>query len=170
MKTFLKGKNILVTGATGSFGKFFVKEIVRNFKDINRLVIFSRDELKQSQMAEELNKEGKSKKNYLRFFLGDIREKSRLIRAFEDIDIVIHAAALKQVPAAEYNPFEFIKTNIFGAENIIQAAFHAKVKNIISITIDYLMKNILNRDPYERFTIDQIYSYITKNKINFIIN
>ena len=136
MKTFLKNKKILLTGGTGSFGRYFVNKILSEYKDIAKLVIFSRDELKQSQMIEEISKQKNKNLNSLRFFLGDVRDKDRLKRAFQDIDIVIHAAALKQVPAAEYNPFEFIKTNIVGAENIIEAALESKIKNVISLSTD----------------------------------
>ena len=132
MKTFLKGKNILITGGTGSFGSSFVKKILTDYSDVGRLVIFSRDELKQSQMMEEIYKIKKSKRRFVRFFLGDVRDKDRLKTAFNNIDIVVHAAALKQVPAAEYNPFEFIKTNIIGSENIIEAALQSEIKNIIA--------------------------------------
>ena len=104
-------KSILITGGTGSFGQEFVKTILRDFKP-SRVVVFSRDELKQYEMAQKYNAP------CLRYFLGDVRELSRLMQATEGIDTVIHAAALKQVPAAEYNPFECIKTNIFGAENV----------------------------------------------------
>ena len=136
MKTFLNGKNILVTGGTGSFGNSFIKRIITDYSDVGRLVIFSRDELKQYQMMEELNKIKKSKINFVRFFLGDVRDKDRLKTAFNNIDIVVHAAALKQVPAAEYNPFEFIKTNIIGAENIIEAALESNIKNVIALSTD----------------------------------
>ena len=136
MKTFLKGKNILVTGGTGSFGSSFVKRILADYSDVGRLVIFSRDELKQSEMMEEIYKTEKSKRRFVRFFLGDVRDKDRLKTAFDNIDIIVHAAALKQVPAAEYNPFEFIKTNIIGAENVIEAAIQSKVNNVIALSTD----------------------------------
>ena len=118
----LNKKNILITGGTGSFGKACVKYILKNYKP-NKLVVFSRDELKQFEMTEELQT-AKNHNSCLRFFLGDVRDKDRLDMAFKDIDYVIHAAALKQVPAAEYNPMEFVKTNIIGAENIIFAAIN----------------------------------------------
>ena len=112
----LKDRSILITGGTGSFGKAFVRRVLRDEPQIRRLVVFSRDELKQFEMEQEF-----STSDYpgLRYFIGDVREEPRLRRALEGIDTVIHAAALKQVPAAEYNPFEFIKTNIIGAENLI---------------------------------------------------
>ena len=113
-------KNILITGGTGSFGKNFVNKILSQHKP-NKIIVYSRDELKQYQMMEDFKK---SFKNYklLRFFIGDVRDYDRLSLALQDVDFVVHAAALKQVPAAEYNPTEFIKTNIFGAENVIKAA------------------------------------------------
>ncbi len=128
-----KHSKILITGGTGSFGKEFVKVILEKWPDINRLVIFSRDELKQFEMSQTFNE-----KKYpgIRYFLGDIRDKNRLKRALDNIDIVIHAAALKQVPTAEYNPFEFVKTNIIGAENIIDASLSSNVKKIIALSTD----------------------------------
>ncbi|MEN0057469.1 MAG: UDP-N-acetylglucosamine 4,6-dehydratase (inverting) [Bdellovibrio sp.] len=128
-----KGKSILVTGGTGSFGKRFVKILLEKHPEIRRLIIFSRDELKQFEMAQEFPE---NKWPQLRFFLGDVRDLPRLTRAFEDVDYVIHAAALKQVPAAEYNPSEFIRTNINGAENIINAALANKVTKVIALSTD----------------------------------
>ena len=110
--SILDGKSVLVTGATGSFGKRFIKHVIEKH-DPARLVIFSRDELKQFEMQQWL----KSPK--LRYFLGDVRDKERLYRAFDGIQVVIHAAAMKQVPASEYNPMEAVKTNDIGAENVI---------------------------------------------------
>lgn len=129
----LNNKTILITGGTGSFGKFFVKRILKKYKNIKKLIIFSRDELKQQEMSQELNER---KYKCLRFFLGDVRDKERLLRAFNNVDIVIHAAALKQVPTAEYNPIEFIKTNILGAQNIIESAIEKKVKKVIALSTD----------------------------------
>ena len=111
-------KNILITGGTGSFGNQFVKRISEKFKP-KRLIIYSRDEYKQHEMQKKFNPK---KYPYLRFFLGDVRDLSRLEMAFRNVDYVIHAAALKHVPIAEYNPMEFIKTNIGGAENVIKAS------------------------------------------------
>jgi UDP-N-acetylglucosamine 4,6-dehydratase/5-epimerase len=132
-KTMLNNKTILVTGATGSFGTAFIKTILKKYPKIKKLVIFSRDELKQFELQRSLNPE---KINCLRYFLGDIRDKDRLMLAFRGIDIVIHAAALKQVPASEYNPFEFIKTNIIGAQNILEAALYNNVKKIVALSTD----------------------------------
>jgi len=129
----LNHKSILVTGGTGSFGKKFVETIIHKFFKIKRLVIFSRDELKQFDMAQELPV---NKYPFLRYFIGDVRDKERLLRALNAIDIVVHAAALKQVPAAEYNPMEFIKTNIIGAENVINAAIDCGVKQVVALSTD----------------------------------
>ncbi len=126
----LNGKRILITGGTGSFGKSFAHYIFENFKP-KTVVILSRDELKQFQMQKEF-----AKYKNIRFFLGDIRDEERLERAFEDVDIIIHAAALKQVPALEYNPFEAVKTNIIGTQNVIRAALNKKVKKVLFISTD----------------------------------
>ena len=129
----LNGKSILITGGTGSFGKAFTKQILKQFPKIKRLVIFSRDELKQFEMEKEFPIK---KYKALRYFIGDVRDLSRLIRAFQGIDIVIHAAALKQVPTAEYNPMEYIKTNVVGAQNIIEASIEKKIKKVIALSSD----------------------------------
>ena len=125
--------SILLTGGTGSFGKAFLKRILSGDYDVSRLVVFSRDELKQWEL-EQLYPE--SKYPQLRFFLGDIRDRERLNRALRGIDSVIHAAALKQVPKAEYNPMEFIKTNVIGSENIVQAAIDSHVKRVVALSTD----------------------------------
>jgi UDP-N-acetylglucosamine 4,6-dehydratase (inverting) len=129
----LNGKSILVTGGTGSFGQKFVSEVLHKFPGIHRLVVFSRDELKQYDMSQRFPK---SKYDCIRYFIGDVRDPNRLTRAFEEIDVVVHAAALKQVPAAEYNPFEFINTNIIGAENVINAALDKNVETVIALSTD----------------------------------
>lgn len=127
----LNGKTILITGGTGSFGKQCCREILQRF-DPEKVIIFSRDELKQSEMAADPTfSSGK-----FRFFLGDVRDKPRLERAMHDVDYVIHAAALKQVPAAEYNPHEFIKTNINGAMNVVDAAIATGVRRVIALSTD----------------------------------
>lgn len=126
-------KKILITGGTGSFGQAFVAELLRSFPKIQRLVVFSRDELKQFEMAQKFYE---SKHKNLRFFIGDVRDRNRLRRALEGIDTVVHAAALKQVPAAEYNPMEFIHTNVLGAENLIEACVDAGVKKVVSLSTD----------------------------------
>lgn len=126
-------KSILITGGTGSFGKAFVRTVLQRHPDIRRLVVFSRDELKQFEMAQVF-----SEKKYpgLRYFIGDVRDESRLRRALEGIDIVVHAAALKQVPAAEYNPFECIKTNVLGAQNLIEACLSNGVQRVVALSTD----------------------------------
>lgn len=129
----LNGKSILITGGTGSFGKKFVQIILEKYPDVERIVIFSRDEYKQFEMS-NLPQFKNNKK--LRFFIGDVRDKERLHRAFEGIDTVIHAAALKQVPSCEYNPFEAVKTNILGAQNVIEVAIDKNVKKVIALSTD----------------------------------
>jgi UDP-N-acetylglucosamine 4,6-dehydratase/5-epimerase len=131
--TFLKNKSILVTGGTGSFGKKFIEYILKADPGIKRLVIFSRDELKQYEMSLLFPK---SKYPGIRYFLGDVRDKDRLKRACEGIDIIVHAAALKQVPAAEYNPTECIRTNVGGAENVIEAALSNNVSAVVALSTD----------------------------------
>ena len=128
----LNNKNILVTGGTGSFGKKFIQIVLENYEP-EKLIIFSRDELKQFEMSQKWNTK---KYPCIRYFLGDVRDKDRLTRAFNGVDYVIHAAALKQVPAAEYNPAEFIKTNILGAMNVIDAAIYNNVKKVIALSTD----------------------------------
>ena len=125
-------KSILISGGTGSFGSSMIKFILSNFKP-KRLICFSRDELKQFNLSKELNEK---KNSCLRFFIGDVRDFDRLNLAMKNVDYVIHAAALKHVPAAEYNPFECIKTNINGTENIVRAAIENKVKKIITLSTD----------------------------------
>ncbi|MFD0763850.1 UDP-N-acetylglucosamine 4,6-dehydratase (inverting) [Mucilaginibacter lutimaris] len=129
----LKGKSILVTGGTGSFGKKFIETVLNNYPEVKRVIVYSRDELKQFEMAQQFSPE---KYSALRYFIGDVRDKERLKRACENVDIIIHAAALKQVPAAEYNPMECIKTNIFGAENVIDAAFDSGVTDVVALSTD----------------------------------
>ena len=128
----LKNKTILVTGGTGSFGSSFIKHILNTKYKVKKIIIFSRDELKQFQLKSKLN----DKKNILRFFLGDVRDKERLTFALKDVDIVVHAAALKQVPAAEYNPIEFVKTNVIGSQNVIEASIDAEVEKVIALSTD----------------------------------
>lgn len=126
------GKTLLVTGGTGSFGKMCISIILKAYKP-KRLIVFSRDELKQFEMAQTFSPE---KYDCMRYFIGDVRDKERLYRAFRGVDYVIHAAALKQVPAAEYNPTECIRTNIVGAENIINAAADLGVKKVVALSTD----------------------------------
>ena len=125
----LNDKVIVVTGGTGSFGRKFTEVVLRDFRP-QKLIIFSRDELKQHEMHQEYG--GAS----MRYFVGDVRDLERLKRAFQGVDIVVHAAALKQVPACEYNPFEAVKTNVFGAQNVIDAAIDCGVKKVVTISTD----------------------------------
>ena len=129
----LNGKNVIITGGTGSFGKKFTELILKHSPNVNKLVIFSRDEQKHFQMAQEFPE---SKYSAMRYFIGDVRDKSRLKRAFEGIDIVIHAAAMKHVHLAEYNPMECVNTNINGAENVIDAAFESGVSEVVALSTD----------------------------------
>lgn len=122
-------KSILITGGTGSFGKQYVKTLLQRYKP-RKLIVFSRDELKQFEMAQEFPE------RCMRYFIGDVRDRDRLVQAMSGVDYVIHAAALKQVPAAEYNPMECIKTNIHGAENVIQAALANDVEKVIALSTD----------------------------------
>ena len=126
-------KRLLITGGTGTFGKGFVGKIFEVLPHLERLVVFSRDELKQFEMAQVY---GGERYPQLRYFIGDVRDKDRLRRALEDIDTVVHAAALKQVPAAEYNPFECIKTNILGAQNLIEACLDTGVQRVVALSTD----------------------------------
>ena len=132
-KNYFKEKTILITGGTGSFGQAFINYILKNNLNFKKIVVFSRDELKQFEMKKFFDQKNFSN---IRFFLGDIRDKNRLKLAFKDIDIVVHAAALKQVPAAEYNPFEFIKTNVLGSQNIVEACLDSKIKNVVALSTD----------------------------------
>ncbi len=128
-----KEKSLLITGGTGSLGKALTKHILTNHPEIKRLVIYSRDEQKQFQMAQEFPL---GKHPQIRFFIGDVRDKERLIRAFQGVDYVIHAAAMKHVHIAEYNPDECIKTNIGGAENVVDACFKTKVERVVALSTD----------------------------------
>ena len=129
----LNNKSVLITGGTGSFGKKFVKTILEKYPNVKRLVVFSRDELKQFEMSQFFSE---AKYPQIRYFIGDVRDASRLKRALEGIDVIIHAAALKQVPTAEYNPDECIKTNIGGAQNVIDGALYANVKIVVALSTD----------------------------------
>lgn len=129
----LDNKSILITGGTGSFGKAFVKTVLERHPGVRRVVVFSRDELKQYEMAQMF-----PERQYpcMRYFIGDVRDAQRMQRALEGVDIVVHAAALKQVPAAEYNPFECIKTNVLGAQNVIDACLDQGVKRVVALSTD----------------------------------
>lgn len=124
----IENKTILVTGGTGSFGKKFIMTALK--QNVKKVIVFSRDELKQYEMSQEIRDER------VRFFIGDVRDRERLYRAFDGVDIIIHAAALKQVPACEYNPFEAIKTNVLGAQNIVEAAIDKEVEQVVALSTD----------------------------------
>ena len=126
-------KTILITGGTGSFGKGFLNFFIKNKIKVKKLIIFSRDELKQYEMSKEFSE---SRYPFIRYFLGDVRDKERLNTAFSGVDYVVHAAALKQVEAGEYNPIEFIKTNINGVSNIIETSMNNKVKKVLCLSTD----------------------------------
>jgi UDP-N-acetylglucosamine 4,6-dehydratase len=127
--SYLKGKSVLITGGTGSFGKAFVSKVLKD-DEVDKLVVFSRDELKQFEMAEQIN----SPK--VRYFLGDVRDYQRLLQATNGIDIIVHAAAMKQIPASEYNPMEAIKTNVIGAENIVNASIENGIQRVVALSSD----------------------------------
>ncbi len=130
----LNDKTILITGGTGSFGKKFIKTALNKYPKVKKIIVYSRDEFKQFEMANM--PEFKPFEKQLRFFIGDVRDKERMMRAFDGVDIAIHAAALKQVPACEYNPFEAIKTNIHGAQNVIECAIDKGVKKVVALSTD----------------------------------
>lgn len=153
------GKSILITGGTGSLGKALTKHIIENFKYIKRLVIFSRDEQKQFQMAQEFPE---SKYPFLRYFIGDVRDKDRLIRAFKGIDFVIHAAAMKHVHIAEYNPDECVKTNINGAQNVIAASIESGVSSVVALSTDKACSPI-NLYGATKLTSDKL--FVSANQI-----
>ena len=165
----LKNKNILITGGTGSFGYEFITKVIREFKNIRRLVIFSRDEFKQYEMSKIFPVK---KYPFLRYFLGDVRDLSRLKFALEGIDFVIHAAALKHVPAAEKDPFEFIKTNVLGAQNLIEASIEKNVKKVIALSTDKAVSPI-NLYGATKLCSDKLFvaanNIIGKKKVNFSI-
>ena len=134
MSDNFKNKTVLITGATGSFGKFFLKEIInKHFKEINKIIVFSRDELKQLDLRNEFNNK---ENNKILFRIGDIRDYDRVKEVTKDVNLIVHAAALKQVPASEFNPSEFIKTNIIGSENIIKASIENLVQKVVALSTD----------------------------------
>ena len=165
-----KNKTLLITGGTGSFGHAFLNEALNKKYNFKKLIIYSRDELKQSMMQE--NASFKKKLSKLRFFIGDIRDEKRLKLALQDVDYVIHAAALKQVPTAEYNPFEVIKTNIIGAQNLINAALETNVRKIVALSTDKASSPI-NLYGATKLCSDKLFvsanSYAGKKKINFSV-
>ena len=130
---FFKNKNLLITGGTGSFGKAFISYMLKNKVPLKRIIVYSRDELKQFEMSKIYDDK---KYENIRYFIGDVRDKDRLKLALNNVDIVVHAAALKHVPIAEYNPFEFIKTNVLGAQNLIECCLGSSVKKVIALSTD----------------------------------
>lgn len=163
----IDGKTILITGGTGSFGKCFTKYVLTNY-DPKKIIIYSRDEFKQWMMENEFKEYGKK----LRFFIGDVRDKERLTRAFQGVDYVIHAAALKQVPACEYNPNEAIKTNINGAMNIIDAALDTNVSRVVALSTDKAV-NPVNLYGGTKLVSDKLFiaanAYAGTKDVNFSI-
>ena len=164
-----KIESILITGGTGSLGQALVAEILRRFPKIQRLVIFSRDELKQYEMAQKFNDQ---QYPALRYFIGDVRDRSRLKRALEGIDTAIHAAALKHVPAAEYNPMEFIHTNVLGAENLIEACVDTGVSRVVALSTDKAAAPI-NLYGATKLCSDKLFvaanNYIGKNTVLSVV-
>jgi UDP-N-acetylglucosamine 4,6-dehydratase len=161
------GKSILVTGGTGSFGRECIRIVLERYKP-SRLIVFSRDELKQSEMQQDPRYDSPC----MRYFLGDVRDAERLARAFRDVHVVIHAAALKQVPAAEYNPHEFIKTNIQGATNIVDAAVNCGVQKVIAVSTDKAV-NPINLYGATKLCSDKVFvasnSYAGRNATRFAV-
>jgi len=161
--SIFENSSILVTGGTGSFGKSFIKEVLSNHNP-RRVAILSRDELKQSEMRAELQETFGGTDPRLRWFLGDIRDKDRLMRAFHGVDYVVHAAALKQVDTAEYNPFEFVKTNILGSQNVIDAAIETGVKKVVALSTDKASSPI-NLYGATKLTADKL--FVTANNYSY---
>lgn len=165
----MDGKTILITGGTGSFGKKFVETVLKKFTP-HKIIIYSRDELKQFEMQQDsrFKKDGV----LMRYFIGDVRDKERLIRAMVGVDYVVHAAALKQVPAAEYNPFEAVKTNIIGGQNVIDACFESNVKKVIALSTDKAAAPI-NLYGATKLTSDKLFiaanNYRGMNDIKFSV-
>lgn len=161
-----KNKSILVTGGTGSFGKAFVRLVLSNY-DVRRLVIFSRDEMKQWEMAKEFSDDGR-----VRFFIGDVRDRDRLYRAVKGIDYVVHAAATKIVPTAEYNPFECVKTNVIGAMNVIDACIDGGVKKVVALSTDKA-SNPANLYGATKLTSDKLFiagnAYVPSDDTKFSV-
>jgi len=167
----LNNKVILITGGTGSFGKAFTKYVLTNY-DPKKIIIYSRDEFKQFIMQNDFKKECPDKFSKLRFFIGDVRDRERLTRAMEGVDYVVHAAALKQVPACEYNPAEAIKTNIHGAMNVIDAALDTGVKKVVALSTDKAV-NPVNLYGGTKLVSDKLFiaanAYAGSKDINFSI-
>src|SRR5688572_15649284 len=164
----LDGKTVLVTGGTGSFGKKFTQVALNRFK-LRKLIIFSRDELKQMEMRQAFPDTGNSP---MRYFIGDVRDRDRLYRALDGVDIVVHAAALKQVPTAEYNPIEAVKTNILGASNLIDAAIDRNVQKVVALSTDKAV-NPVNLYGATKLCADKLFvaanSYSGHHKTRFSV-
>jgi len=162
-------KNILITGGTGSFGNAFAKRLLKDHEKIKKIVVFSRDEYKQHVMK---NKRPFANNSKMRFFIGDVRDKERLYRAFEGIDLVIHAAALKQIVSCEYNPFEAIKTNVYGAQNIIEAAIDRGVEKVVALSTDKACQPI-NMYGASKLSSDKLFiagnAYVGKKNTSFAV-
>jgi UDP-N-acetylglucosamine 4,6-dehydratase len=163
---FFKDKTILITGGTGSFGKAFVSNLLKNH-DPKKVIVFSRDELKQFEMKNQVREDSR-----LRFFIGDIRDKDRLMRAFSNVDYIVHAAALKQVDTGEYNPHEFIRTNIIGSQNVVDAALDSGVKKVIALSTDKASSPI-NLYGATKLTADKLFTasnvYGTNSQTSFSV-
>lgn len=168
-KNFFKNKSILITGGTGSFGQALVAYFFLNNFPLRKIIVFSRDELKQFEMSKKFTED---KYPSLRFFLGDVRDSGRLKLAFKDVDIVVHAAALKQVPQAEYNPIEYIKTNVIGSQNIIEQSLDCNIKNVIALSTDKASSPI-NLYGATKLCADKLFvsanNIVGKNKIKFSV-
>ncbi|MEM9359801.1 MAG: UDP-N-acetylglucosamine 4,6-dehydratase (inverting) [Pseudomonadota bacterium] len=164
----LNGASILITGGTGSFGKALLRNLIDRYEP-RRVIVFSRDELKQYEMEQEISAEDRK---YVRFFIGDVRDVQRLELAMRDVDVVVHAAALKHVPAAEYNPFECVKTNIHGAENIVTAALRTQVPKVIALSTDKAA-NPINLYGASKLASDKIFvaanNLVGRNKSRFSV-
>lgn len=164
----LDDKTILITGGTGSFGKSFVKLVLEHYRP-KKMIVFSRDELKQYEMEQ---KYPERKFPCMRYFLGDVRDKERLYRAFKGVDYVIHAAAQKQVPASEYNPFEAVKTNVIGAQNVIDAAIDNKVRRVIALSTDKAV-NPINLYGATKLCSDKLFiagnAYVKRKETRFSV-
>ena len=163
------GRTILITGGTGSFGKMFARHVLDNYQ-LRKLIIFSRDELKQFEMQQSPVFRPHLAK--MRFFIGDVRDASRLEMAFREVDFVVHAAALKQVPAAEYNPFECIKTNVHGAENVVNAALRTNVEKVVALSTDKAA-NPINLYGASKLASDKIFiaaqSLVGRSQVKFAV-
>lgn len=168
-KNIFKNKTILITGGTGSFGKSFLNRILTKHTNVKKVIIFSRDELKQYELKNSIEKK---KIDKIRFFIGDVRDGTRLKRALQDVNIVVHAAALKQVPVAEYDPFEFIQTNVIGAQNVIEASLTNNVSKVIALSTDKAAAPI-NLYGATKLCSDKLFSsannIVGKKKIKFSV-